>query len=174
VLTILTTIIVLLIITESNGTKLTKYSNQFINYMNMYRFPIILATNYMKSFLNVGNPTKVAAQIQSSSTNFFNGFNLELTQITIFDKHLNPPNNYTPYYNYPFLNNQTYNQVDLFYMIGSTIASLYKAPINQTSHEFQRLNSYLKPSYDNMMNTTKFLLHEQFGNIFDSCINNQL
>ncbi len=53
--------------------------------MNMYRFPVILTTNYMKSFLNVGNATKVAAQIQSSSNNFLNGFNQELTQITIFD-----------------------------------------------------------------------------------------
>lgn len=59
-------------------------------------------------------------------------------------------------------------------MIASTISSLYKAPVNQTSPEFQTLNSYLKPSYDNMMNTTKFALNQQFGNIFDSCINNQI
>lgn len=142
--------------------------------MGMYRFPIILTTNYMKYFLGIGNATKVNAQIQSSSNNFLNNFNLELTQITIFDKLLNPPNTYTPYYNYSFLNDQRYNQVDLFYMIGSTISSLYKAPVNQTNREFQRLNSYLKPSYDNMMNTTKFALHRQFGNIFDSCINNQI
>lgn len=171
---ICTTIVILLIITESNGIKMTKYSNQFINYMGMYRFPVILTTNYMKFFLGVGNATKVNAQIQSSSTDFLNNFNLELTQITIFDQLLNPPNTYAPYYNYSFLNNQKYNQVDLFYMIASTISSLYKAPVNQTSREFQRLNSYLKPSYDNMMNTTKFALHQQFGNILDSCIKSQL
>lgn len=140
----------------------------------MYRFPVILTINYMKYFLNVGNATRVNAQIQASSNNFLNNFNLELTQITIFDQLLNPPNIYAPYYNYSFLKDQNYNQVDFFYMIGSTIASLHKAPVNQTSREFQRLNSYLKPSYDNMMNTTKFALHQRFGNIFDSCINNQL
>lgn len=69
------TIITLLLITESNGAKLTNYSDQFINYMGMYRFPIILNTNYMKFFLGVGNATKVNAQIQSSSNNFLNNFN---------------------------------------------------------------------------------------------------
>jgi hypothetical protein len=33
----------------------------------MYRFPMVLATTYMKSFLNVGNQTKVKSQIASAT-----------------------------------------------------------------------------------------------------------
>jgi hypothetical protein len=64
------TIIILLNICYQKNLNLTNYSNQFINYMGMYRLPIVLATNYMKSFLNVGNSTKVKNQIATATANF--------------------------------------------------------------------------------------------------------
>lgn len=47
----------------------------------------------------------------------------------------------------------------------STISSLNNTVINSTGPEFQRFNAYLKPAYDNMMNTTKYRLHEKFKEI---------
>jgi hypothetical protein len=81
---IVSSIIILLIITSKNATSLTSYSNQFINYMNMYRFPVI-ATNYMKSFLSVGNVAQVNRQIKTASTNFLTGASLQLTKKTLFN-----------------------------------------------------------------------------------------
>lgn len=44
--------------------------------------------------------------------------------------------------------------------MSSTIASLtLQLPVNRTGRDFQTFNSYLKPAYDSMMNTTKFRLH---------------
>jgi|688.fasta_scaffold759937_1 hypothetical protein len=82
---IVSSIIILLIITSKNATSLTSYSNQFINYMNMYRFPAIIATNYMKSFLSVGNVAQVNRQIKTASTNFLTGASLQLTKKTLFN-----------------------------------------------------------------------------------------
>jgi hypothetical protein len=73
----------------------------------MYRFPVVLATNYMKNFLNVGNQTKIVAQIQTATTSFLTSAQTDLTKITIFDKSLNPSSTYYPYYNYSFLANQS-------------------------------------------------------------------
>ena len=53
--------------------------------MNMYRFPVIIATNYMKSFLSVGNVAQVNRQIKTASTNFLTGASLQLTKKTLFN-----------------------------------------------------------------------------------------
>jgi len=72
---------------------------------------------------------------------------------------------------YPFRNNSInagvgYNQIDIFYIISASISSLSAMPINRTGHDFLQLNQYLKPSYDIMINTTKYKLHSYFENIF--------
>jgi len=41
-----------------------------------------------------------------------------------------------------------YNQIDLFYLILSSISSLSTLPINRTGYNFVMYNSYIKPSYD--------------------------
>lgn len=86
--------------TSANTSALISYSNQFINYMAMYRFPIILATNLIKNFMGVGNQTKVIAQINSSSLSFLANSRSPLTKVTLFDQALNPPASYQPYYKY--------------------------------------------------------------------------
>ena len=121
------------IITQDTNTNLISFSSQYINYMAVYRFPVILSTNYLKSILKVGNQTKVTQQIQAATTNFINSAKDPITKITLFDESLNPYNKYYPYYNYSFLANDSLTQIDLFYTIGSCISSLNKLPVNQTS-----------------------------------------
>ncbi len=121
------------ILTQDTNTNLISFSSQYINYMAVYRFPVILSTNYMKSILKVGNQTKVTQQIQAVTNNFINSAKDPITKVTLFDESLNPYNKYSPYYNYSFLANDSLTQIDLFYTIGSCISSLNKLPVNQTS-----------------------------------------
>jgi len=48
-------IIILIIVTRGDATRVVSYSTQFIDFMSMYRYPISLGVNYMKEFLEVGN-----------------------------------------------------------------------------------------------------------------------
>lgn len=89
-------ILILVLISNNNSNSLNQYSNQFINYMSMYRFPVVLATNIMKNFMNVGNQTKIAAQIKTATNGFIANSQSDLTKITLFDQTLNPPNTYYP------------------------------------------------------------------------------
>jgi len=66
----------------------------------MYRFPMVLATNYMKSFLNVGNQTKINSQIATATSSMLAASKQTITMKTMFDPTLNLPSNYAPYYNY--------------------------------------------------------------------------
>jgi len=116
----------------------------------------------MKSFLNVGNAKTVASQIASSTSSMQMYTSLSTTRKTLFDPTLVVPATYSPYYQYPWMGNLTYNQIDLFYIVYSSISSLNQMPINRTGLEFQKFNSFLKPSYDNMMNGTKYQLQATF------------
>jgi hypothetical protein len=66
----------------------------------MYRFPMVLATAYMKSFLNVGNQTKIKSQIASATSGILTNSKQSITLKTLFDPTLNLPSNYGSYYNY--------------------------------------------------------------------------
>ena len=48
---------------NSNYSRLMDYSEQFISFMHLYRFPMILNINYMRSFLNIGDQAKVMKTI---------------------------------------------------------------------------------------------------------------
>lgn len=96
ILLIISSIVILVTVSDDNGHSLNDYSSQFINYMNMYRFPVVLATNVMKNFLKVGNQTKIAAQIKAATNGFASSSQSELTKITLFDQALNPTNTYYP------------------------------------------------------------------------------
>jgi hypothetical protein len=71
--------IVLAAITNIDSSHLTSYSNQFIMFMNIYKFPIVLGTNYMKNFLGIGNITKINAQIQTATTNMLQNSFMKIT-----------------------------------------------------------------------------------------------
>jgi len=54
-LIIVGSIIMLIILTRGDAVSVISYSNQYINFMNMYRYPVSLGVNYMKLFLSIGN-----------------------------------------------------------------------------------------------------------------------
>jgi len=56
--------------------------------------------------------------------------------------------------------------VDLFYLIFSDITTLNNLSFNSTSYDFVQYNSYIKPSYDTLMNKTKNNFHSSFGLLF--------
>jgi len=132
----------------------------------MYRFPMALVKNYMKLFLNVGNQTKVMNQIGSATKSFQSFAAAPLTLQTLFDETLNVPAIYLPFQNNSINKGFSYNQIDLFYLIASSISSLSKFPINRTGYDFVMLNQYIKPSYDTVINGTKNKFHSSFQGIF--------
>lgn len=66
-LCLLVTIAVLAVMTNQESNSLINNSNQYINFMQTYRIPMVLGNNYFKNFLGIGNQVKVAAQISSLS-----------------------------------------------------------------------------------------------------------
>lgn len=150
-------------IVRSDSENMNSYCNQFVTFMSMYRFPMVIATNYLKKYLSIGNITKANAQIQTATNGMLTNSAGSLIKITIFDPNLNPETIYYPDYNYPFLANDSKSNIDLFYTIVSSVSSLNQSYVNRTSPEFRRFYSYLKPSYDHMMNTTKNRLHSTFS-----------
>lgn len=97
--TLLVLILALSFVTRSDAEGLQDYSTQYLNFLNMYRFPMALVKNYMKLFLKVGNQTKVANQIGSATKQFLGYASAPLTLKTLFDPSLNVPKQYFPYKN---------------------------------------------------------------------------
>ena len=58
--------------------------------------------------------------------------------------------------------NLTFDQIDLFFEISSTIMTLKNLPIDRQQQDFKVFNSYIKPSYDNLINSTKVAFHQEF------------
>ena len=139
--------------------------------MSMYRFPMAIATNYLKKYLNIGDMTKANAQILEATNGMLTNSAGDLIKMTIFDPNLNPESIYYPAYNYSFIANNSQTNIDLFYTILSSVSSLNQPYVNRTSLEFRKYYSYLKPAYDNMMNTTKNRLHTTFSSIFIKSVN---
>lgn len=84
------------------------------------------------------------------------------TLSTIFDPTINIPNQYPPFTNNSINKGLIYNQIDLYFVIYSSMSSLNKFPINRTGNDFIQFDSYLIPSYSSMMNTTKINLDSSF------------
>jgi hypothetical protein len=85
------------VIVRSDSAYLNSYCNQFFTFMSMYRFPVILGTNYLKKFLNIGNMTKVDAQIQTATNGMLANSAASIIKMTIFDPNLNPNAIYYPH-----------------------------------------------------------------------------
>jgi ABC-type multidrug transport system fused ATPase/permease subunit len=96
------------------------------------------------------------------------------TTRTIFDPTLNDARMYGPFEVTPQNQGLMYNHIDLFYLILGNIASLSAGSFNSSSLDFQQLHSYLTPSYDQMMNSTKHLFHSSLQNDLASIAVEQL
>jgi hypothetical protein len=81
---------------------------------------------------------------------------------------------YTPFQNDSFNKGLSYNQIEIYSVIVSSIVSLSKLPINRTDYNFKMLNMYLVPSFDNMVNQTKIKIHENFQNTLSAMLSNQI
>jgi hypothetical protein len=80
---------------------------------------------------------------------------------TIYDPTLNRAKMYPPHRPSTVNQNISYSQIDIFYLIISNIETLSsQTAISSTSLEFQQLHDYLTPSYDQMVNATKYQFHE--------------
>lgn len=97
-----------------------------------------------------------------------------MTLQTLFDQQLNVPNIYHPYQNDSFNEGLSYNQIEIYSVIVSSIVSLSKLPINRTDYNFKMLNMYLVPSYDHMVNSTKIRIHKNFQNTLSNMLSNQI
>lgn len=52
-------------LSTANANALNEYSLQYINFLNLYRYPMAFGKNILKTFLGVGNMTKAVNQIHS-------------------------------------------------------------------------------------------------------------
>lgn len=100
--------------------------------MNVYRYAYALGTGYLKYSLNVGSAKVVAIQIATNYNNMRKNAASSNTIKTLFDPTLAVPALYAPYYQYPWMQNQTYNQIDLLYLIYSLTTTLSQLPFNRT------------------------------------------
>lgn len=167
-------IIILLLVSFRDTNNLKSKVTQFLNFLNIYRYPMGLSKNYMKYFLELGNQTKVANQIKSHTNEVLKFVSDPLTLKTLFDQQLNVPKIYSPFQNDSFNKGLSYNQVEIYSIIVSSIVSLTKLPINRTDYNFKMLNMYLVPSYDNMVNQTKIKIHENFQRTLSEMLSNQI
>lgn len=53
----------LYLLTFQDSNNLNDYSIQYINFLNLYRYPMAFGKNILKTMLNVGNQTKAIGQI---------------------------------------------------------------------------------------------------------------
>jgi hypothetical protein len=87
---------------------------------------------------------------------------------TLFDPVLNIPTRYYPHQYYVDTSLQSYDQIDIFYVIMSSISSLNTPSINRTSQEFKQFNAFLKPAYITMINSTRYQFHYTIQAMFAS------
>lgn len=92
--------------------------------MDMYNYPILIAERYYSSMLGVGNSTLIKERIVALTNMFKQHEDHPETTRAIFNPVLNRPNMYPPYTPSTYNQNLSYNQIDLFYLILSNIATL--------------------------------------------------
>lgn len=134
--------------------------------MTVYRLPILLNINYMRTILNIGNMTTIRAQIKSQTQLLLKLIGNPSVINTVYDKTLNKGQIFFPIPADQLNQNRSYNQVDIFYRIVSSISTLATLPVNRTCNSFRNLNSYLFPSFNTLMNNTKYAFHDNFQVLF--------
>lgn len=122
----------LAILTYQDASNLNNYSIQYINFLNLYRYPMAFGKNILKTMLNVGNQSKTIDQIHSQSAIMTALMSDPMTLQTIFDNELNIPKIYYPFQNNSINNGIGYDQIDLIYFMVSTMQSLNELPANRT------------------------------------------
>jgi len=129
-------------------------------FVDMYNFPFLLAGEYYKKVLALGDQAIGSQHIMKLTHMFKHHEDHQETVRTVFDRRLNLPRLYPPYQANAVNRGVSYNQYDLFYLILSNIATLSSAAsLNKSGQDFVQLNDYLKPSFDTMMNSTKHQFH---------------
>lgn len=152
----------LLFTVKSDSSNLNSYSYQYLSFLNLYRYPMALIKNYLKYYLNLGTQSKTVTQIQTATVQYIQFIQSPQTIITLYDTNLNSPGLYYPFKNNSINKGIGYSQVDIFYVIADSISSLSLISSNRSSRDFIQIHEYLVPSYDTMINTTKYRLHSQF------------
>lgn len=77
-----------------NCAQLTDQTDQFVNLVMIYRLPVFLNINYLKSMLKLGNQAVAAGTIASFTQKIFPTASSSLTLKTLYDTSLTPPNIY--------------------------------------------------------------------------------
>jgi hypothetical protein len=79
------------LLSTANANSLNAYSLQYINFLNLYRYPMAFGKNVLKIFMGVGNQTKAANQIHLEVTQISQLLTDPMTVQSIFDEKLNKP-----------------------------------------------------------------------------------
>lgn len=130
-----------------------------------YRYPIGITVNYIKLFLNLGDPLAVQSKIKSL-TDLLVQLAADPVMISLLtDQNINLPAIYTPYIVNSANRGLAYDQIDIFYVVYSCLITLSSSSVvNRTGVEYVKLDSYLK-QYNRMTNSTKLQLHRQFNSL---------
>jgi len=127
--------------------------------INAYRYPIAIAINYIKQFLNITDQVQVNAKIRNFTLLMMQLSNDPMMINMLADQKTNPPTTYSPFVINSVNKGLSYDQIDIFYVVLACIMTLSDGkPINRTGSEYVRLDSYLK-QYIRMINGTKMQLH---------------
>ncbi len=97
-----------------------------------------------------------------------------LTIKNIFDKKINLPALYPPFASNPINEGIEYSNIDVFFIIVSSITTLRNKQPTVNNHDFVLFDSYIKPGYDDLMNSTKRQLHNQISNNLEKLKHDQL
>lgn len=89
------------------------------------------------------------------------------------DDSLNKPENYSAYSPNNINQGIVYDQIDLFYVIYSSLIELSAKKSIKSSTTFLQLDSYLKPSYDTLANRTKLQFHYMIQNEIAAKMDNE-
>jgi hypothetical protein len=165
-LVIVSSIIMLIILTRADSVRVVNYSYQYTNFINLYRLPFSLGINYFKYYLSIGPKAISKNKINTYTQSMQSYESQSSTILTLSDLIINRPNSYPPFTNNSINLGLSYNQIDLFYEIYSSIITLNNPPFNLRSYDFMQFNSYIKPGYDNLMNNTKNNFHSSFNQLF--------
>ena len=156
---------------ESILNDTSTYSSRYYTFMATYRLPMTLGSNYYNHILNLGDPSQVGVEIQLLSEKAITLLHEPHIIKTIYDESINNLKLYPPFQANSLNKNISYNQIDLFYVISASIVSLKNLPIDRHSSDFVIFNSYITPSYDNLINGTKNNFHRKLQTLIGSITN---
>lgn len=60
-------IMTLSLIDYSSSVFLNEYSEEYINFMQLYRYPVILGNDYYSKLLNIGDQTNIMKKIRTKT-----------------------------------------------------------------------------------------------------------